>query len=464
MAHSADTVAAVLLCGGASERLGFAKEMLRVDGAPLAVHMVRRLKCLFSDVSVSSNNPGYLRHLLDVPVFEDEVRQLGERGEECPLAGIWSGLRHSAGEKVLFLACDMPLVRDDMIRALVARAQDCPAEAVIARGNGRTLPLFGVYSRSLLPGLERALATAEDLSVQGFLETVTVEHVNFTGPDARRLRDVDAAADLGLLREAFREVEPLPVKVTAMTRRGRAAIACDVVVEEWPIAIRANGISLATVMCMPAALRELALGFAACLGLVERREQVRSVHVDYDAKRVALELDAAEKRIRDAVQLPAMSACAANMRGSGVSEARAAGEGRGFRVRRSHILECLHGLRQMAPVFARTGCTHQAGFSDGRAIRHFYEDIGRRNAVDKVVGAALMADSDLSAGALVTTGRLNTEMVVRALRGRAAVLASRSAVTSNAVRLAERHGLTLVGFARGGRVNVYAGPERVTDG
>ena len=69
MKGSAAKTTAVLLCGGTSERLGFPKEMLRVDGAPLAVHMVRRLKPLFDEVLVSSNNPGYLRHHLDVPIL-----------------------------------------------------------------------------------------------------------------------------------------------------------------------------------------------------------------------------------------------------------------------------------------------------------------------------------------------------------------------------------------------------------
>jgi FdhD protein len=92
-----------------------------------------------------------------------------------------------------------------------------------------------------------------------------------------------------------------------------------------------------------------------------------------------------------------------------------------------------------------------------------YEDIGRHNAMDKVVGHALIEGVDMSRGALVTTGRLNAEMVVKALRARVPILASRSAVSTHAVELAETYGLTLVGFARGGRLNVYTRPERIED-
>ena len=130
-------------------------------------------------------------------------------------------------------------------------------------------------------------------------------------------------------------------------------------------------------------------------------------------------------------------------------------------ISRTHILECISGLRATAPVFERTGCTHQAAFTDGKRIRYFFEDIGRHNAIDKITGAAMLDEVSLSHGALVTTGRLNSEMAVKALRARTPVLASRSAPTTNAIKLSENYGLTLVGFARAGRLNVYTHPRRI---
>ena len=92
------------------------------------------------------------------------------------------------------------------------------------------------------------------------------------------------------------------------------------------------------------------------------------------------------------------------------------------------------------------------------------EDIGRHNAVDRVIGEALVAGTDMSRGALLATGRLNAEMVVKALRRSVPVAATRSAVTSHAMRLAGERGVTLVGFARGGRLNAYTHPERIREG
>lgn len=451
-------ISAVLLCGGKSERLGFPKEMLRVDGAPLAVQMVRRLKALFDKVALSTPDGSYLRHLVEgVPIIEDEHRDAG------PMGGIVTGLKHADTGKVFFLACDMPLVHNDIIGAVVNEARRADAEAVCARVGGVMQPLCAVYSASLVPVLEQMLLGEGNRYVVRLLDRVKTRCVDFSGPDAARLRDVDTSEDLPLLRQAFSDVEPLPVRLVGVKRVGGLPIERDVVVEEWPVAVFANGVKLATVLCMPTGIRELVVGFAAYLGLVERREQVRSIEVDYEAKRAALELDVEDARIKSAVQLLVTSTCGANVYGPRLPDLHPLDGDGGFRVTRSHLLECVSSLRSMAPVFSRTGCTHQAAFSDGQGIRILYEDIGRHNAMDKVVGHALMQGVDMSRGALVTTGRLNAEMVVKALRRSVPVLASRSAVSTHAVQLAETYGLTLVGFARNARVNVYTRPERVED-
>ena len=448
---------AVLLCGGGSRRLGFPKEMLRVDGAPLAVHMVRRLRDAFDQVAVSSNKPDYLRLWLDTPIIEDAP------GEEGPLAGVAAGLRNCAGGKGFFVGCDMPLAHIGLIHLLLERADRSDAPAIIARAGGHDQPLFAVYSRSLLPGIEGRLAAGDDRSIRGLLNTVAVERVDFTGADAACLRDVDTPADMRLLREAFDEVEPLPVEFADVTRVGRPGPDRDTVALERPVTVLANGVRLATIMCMPNAIRELALGFAVYLGLTGQDERAEVVEVDYRAMRVSLRLEADDERIRNATRFLVTSTCGANLYGPERVDAPALPGDADFRVRPSHIFESLRSLREMSPVFDRTGCTHQAAFSDGDRVRFFFEDIGRHNAADKVVGAALLQNAPLDRGVMLTTGRLNTEMVVKAVRARVPALASRSAATSAAIRLARERGLTLVGFARGGRLNVYTAPERIID-
>ena len=344
------------------------------------------------------------------------------------------------------------------MRRVVQKAQRTNAPAVVPIVDGHAQPVCAVYSKRLLPRLERFLTDGRRLAMNAFLDDIGPEFIEMASEDCECFQDIDGIGDLELLNQAFDEVEPLPVREVLLEAGTRAT---DVVAEEWPVALYVNSIKLVTVLCLPTALRELALGITAYLGLIENLKSVDPPTVDYWAKLISLDVAASDEQVTGAVQQLVTSACGGNVYGSPALLPPHKHKSPEFRVAASHLLEGLSALRSMSPVFSVTGGTHQAAFSDGRSVRLFFEDIGRHNAIDKVVGRALMDGVDLSQGVLITTGRVSSEMVVKAARSGVPVLASRSAATSHAIRLAQQYGITLAGFARGNRLNVYTEPHRV---
>jgi formate dehydrogenase accessory protein FdhD len=133
------------------------------------------------------------------------------------------------------------------------------------------------------------------------------------------------------------------------------------------------------------------------------------------------------------------------------------------RVRFGAIQAALNGLGERQSLNRESGAVHAAGWADltGRILT-VREDVGRHNALDKLIGALLRQGADPGSGFLIITSRASFEMVQKATVLGTPLLAAVSGPTGLAVRVAHHAGLTLVGFARPGRLTVYANPERLT--
>lgn len=108
-----------------------------------------------------------------------------------------------------------------------------------------------------------------------------------------------------------------------------------------------------------------------------------------------------------------------------------------------------------AKIFFKTGGTHSAALSDGNEINYFAEDIGRHNAIDKVVGMAILDEKKFSKLYLLTSGRISSEIVRKAFYSKIAAIISHSATTSLAIKKAKDYNITLIGFLRDNRFNIY---------
>jgi len=119
-------------------------------------------------------------------------------------------------------------------------------------------------------------------------------------------------------------------------------------------------------------------------------------------------------------------------------------------------------LNALAETFRKTGGVHVAAlYSGGGELMSYAEDVGRHNAVDKVIGVCALRKSDFSQCFLASSGRLTGDIVLKAARMRIPLVASLAAPVDSGVEVAKRTGLTLIGFVRGSRMNVFTFPERI---
>jgi FdhD protein len=249
----------------------------------------------------------------------------------------------------------------------------------------------------------------------------------------------------------------------------------DMLAGEEPMAIRAAGpgqepVDVAITMRTPGEDAELAIGFLFTEGLIAPGD-VESVEVGDPAAiahpddevlvRLRVPFDASAIAARNFVATASCGICGkATLDSVALRCPRVAP---GPTVARSALIGLPDALRVGQAVFDRTGGLHAAGLfePDGTLVR-VAEDVGRHNALDKLVGASLLAGDLPFAGRVVlVSGRLAFEIVAKAGAAGAAVLVAIGAPTDLAAEAAERLGMTLVGFLRGDGFNVYAGPERI---
>jgi len=254
---------------------------------------------------------------------------------------------------------------------------------------------------------------------------------------------------------------------------GRAPVA-DRVAEEVPVALRYDARAFAVMMATPADLEDFALGFSLTEGLVDTPAQLTDIEVRTRLEGIELAMTVAPEapvaRLGDAEAqrlLPGRSGC--GLCGTRELEDAVRPPPRvqpGTRRFTTAALErAFAALPARQPLNAATGAVHAAAWADtdGRILLA-REDVGRHNALDKLVGALVRAGQAPGDGMLLLTSRASYEMVAKAARAGIGFVAAISAPTALAIDVARAAGVCLVGFARPGSCNAYAHPERLLAG
>ena len=292
-------------------------------------------------------------------------------------------------------------------------------------------------------------------------------------PAMRRMPELDGApqpapAPAGLQTEV-RAPPPAALAELAVGRwrEGQLRQERDLVAEELPVALVYHGVPHGVMLATPADLEDFAVGFTLSEALVEEAREIHAVEVLYGAESAEVRISVAWERFskllerrRHLTGRTGCGLCGVESAQQALREVRPVG--RGPSVTSADLHAAIAQLARCQPLNARTGSVHAAAWvAPGRGIEIVREDVGRHNALDKLIGARVRAGGDFSNGFVLLTSRASYEMIQKSAAVGIAFLAAFSAPTALAVRLAERAGMTLVAFAREGQHVVYAHAARL---
>lgn len=236
----------------------------------------------------------------------------------------------------------------------------------------------------------------------------------------------------------------------------------DLVVEEVPLTLVLDGKELVTLLCCPQDLEDLSVGFLFTSGLIKKAEEIKKIVINQQQWIAYIDFAEGGKNTELVFKRLYTSGC-----GRGtlfyntadiIHRVKIISD---FKIEAAKVSGLMADFQKQSESYLKTGGAHSAALAGREGILIFREDIGRHNAIDKVIGSRLKVAGDFENKILITSGRISSEVLLKAQKCKIPIVVSKSAPTNQGIKLAVDMGITLVGFARGNRMNIYSQEERV---
>lgn len=242
----------------------------------------------------------------------------------------------------------------------------------------------------------------------------------------------------------------------------------DYIAEEVPVSLVYNGMPHVVMLATPTNLEEFALGFSITEGIIKNPQELLSARVYNRSNGIEVQLKIPESRFqcledkgRNLTGRTGCGLCGASTLKQAIRQPNPVIGN--LSLSAAELRSALTDIKQFQKLNQLTGAVHAAAWAvPGKGILDVREDVGRHNALDKLIGSLLRSGKDLSAGFVVVTSRASYEMVQKTAWVGITLLAAISAPTGLAIRLADEAGLTLIGFARDDQHVIYTHPQRLT--
>jgi FdhD protein len=228
---------------------------------------------------------------------------------------------------------------------------------------------------------------------------------------------------------------------------------------ESPVSLTVNGTVWLTSMCTPVHLEAMAVGFLYNEGIIDAMGEVEDVRVCEHGDNVDVWLN---HSVEQPQSWRRTSGCTGGVTAvDALARVDVSFNGDQPKVSSEAVGRIVEMLMQSQKLYRETGGVHTSVLSDGNDVVFIAEDIGRHNTLDKIAGLCLMNNTWHGTRIIITTGRISSEMLQKAARLRVPILISRTSPSSLSIEMAEHYGITLIGYARRDRFNVYSNGQRI---
>jgi FdhD protein len=228
---------------------------------------------------------------------------------------------------------------------------------------------------------------------------------------------------------------------------------------ETPVSLTVNGEVWLTFMCTPVNLEAMTIGFLYNEGIIEKIDEVEDVRICEHGDNVDVWLN---RSVEQPTSWRRTSGCTGGVTAvDALARVDVSFNGDQPKILPETIGHIVEMLFESQELYRETGGVHTSALSDGEKLIFSAEDIGRHNTLDKIAGLCLMKNVWPKTRILITTGRISSEMLQKAARMHTPILISRTSPSSLSIEMAERYGITLIGYARKHRFNVYTNLQRV---
>lgn len=431
---------AAILAGGKSSRMGFDKQMLMVDGRRLLEKVIETLREEFSDIIVITAKPE-LYEGMGVRVFPDTYQDKG------PLAGVHAALTHAGSRYVYLLACDMPVVNLSFVQHMKERIRETGADICACKLNDRIETFNTFYSRDLLPDVTHRLETGNS-SLFRFIYgnqacVIEQEEVTRFDEELSMFTNINTRSEyekyLGVTADAPEDEDMALVdKLEIIRYIGGAYVPLrDLMVHEMALRLEINGEAARTLYCSPKELRELVIGHLYTQGHISGMEDILSLELDEENGRAAVRIAPTETKV-DRTSLSDEVVFDPKI-----------------------LLVNQQRFYDQSTLQKATAGTHCCALCDDSGTYFSCIDISRHNCMDKLAGKALLSGTSLKDKYILTSGRVPMDMIQKVVKIGVPMIVSRSTPTIAAVETASAAGITLLGFSRENRFNIYSAAHRL---